>query len=518
MWSEIPQLREALESLDAEDRQVQAALAAIRANRLAAQGRWADAAKEYDRLKELSSDGPLGWLRTPGLIRVATALVHEGRQAQAATLLTGGAIRRIQDGLPLVMEFVLGLAESEELWRPLLAAIEAGLAKNPHAAALLELRAELSGQWCGFADQVRDYTAAIDALTSQPKEKVEADLQRLYCRRGDVHFRLKQWQAAVDDYARGGSELTRDPDLLSRRAQAYEKVRNWPAASTDWTRALEANTDAGRLHAEFARRLLNANQSELAASHRRQAQTYLETSLARKPKNAVLAMELADVLLMEDTRGWTVLKPTEMKSVGGATLTLLEDGSILSSGKRPDGDDYIIKAPPGVNNIRAIALDVLPHGTINGGSVGRGQTGEFLLGRIEVSRLDRSGGRHAVALTKTVADSEAVGEFRRIAARAVIDGKNGDEGWTAIPLFEPHRLVVKPGQPIIAGATTLQVVLRQDPKRQGMLIGRFRLWVSDDPAAFEREQKRCSAMQLTDPWSKLGAAYALHGRQDVTLP
>jgi WD40 repeat protein/serine/threonine protein kinase/tetratricopeptide (TPR) repeat protein len=621
--SEIPRLSEALELLDANDRQVQAAVAAIRANRFAQKGRWAEAAKEYDRLKGLSRDEPQAWLRTPGLIRVATALFHEGRPAQAAALLTGGAARRRQDGLPLVTDTVLGFAfqrtgeairiaqlvpgspaahsnlrvndvllkindvavtdvpvskiaevlkreagirvrltvrhpkddrtevielsrvdpESEELWRPLLAAIDARLAKEPRDAALLELRAELSGQWSGFADQVRDYTAAIDVLASQPKAKVEANLQRLHRRRGDAHFHLKQWQAAVDDYARSEGEgrgvsgegqgpsnerkprgetgLAHQPLRLTlfRRAQAYEQLRNWQAASTNWTRALEANSDAGRLHAEFAGRLLDTNQPELAASHRKQARTHLEARLAREPENAVLATELADVLLLQETRGWTVLKPTEMKSAGGATLTLLEDGSILSSGKHPQTDDYIVQAPVGVNNIRAIALDVLPHETVNGGSVGYGNAGLFVLERIELSRPDRSGGRQSASLTEAVADSEVSGGWGSGAARTVIDGGNKDQGWVAVPLFEPHRLVVKPGQPIVAGKTPLQCVIRQHLRQQhGRLIGRFRLSVSDDPAAFEREQKRFAAMKLNDPWAKLGAAYALHGRQDVALP
>src|SRR5205823_1787119 len=104
MSSENLRLYESLEKLDSKDTQVQAALAATRANWHAAQQRWAEAAKEYDRLQKLSPDKPPSWLRTPGLIRVATALLHDGRPALAATLLTGGAKRRTQDGLQPVAE------------------------------------------------------------------------------------------------------------------------------------------------------------------------------------------------------------------------------------------------------------------------------------------------------------------------------------------------------------------------------------------------------------------------------
>jgi tetratricopeptide (TPR) repeat protein len=44
-------------------------------------------------------------------------------------------------------------------------------------------------------------------------------------------------------------------------------------------------------------------------------------------------------------------------------------------------------------------------------------------------------------------------------------------------------------------------------------LGRFRLSVSDDPAAFERERKRVAAMKIGDPWLKLAAAYHLLGDQ-----
>ena len=38
--------------------------------------------------------------------------------------------------------------------------------------------------------------------------------------------------------------------------------------------------------------------------------------------------------------------------------------------------------------------------------------------------------------------------------------------------------------------------------------------VSDDPAAFEREQKRFALLKVTDPWLKLADAYAVNGRND----
>ena len=75
-----------------------------------------------------------------------------------------------------------------------------GSPKSRADAGLLELRAELAGQWSDAKAQVADYTAAIEALAQQKPEAAAADLKRLYGRRGNAHRRL----AAV---ATGGRRL-----------------------------------------------------------------------------------------------------------------------------------------------------------------------------------------------------------------------------------------------------------------------------------------------------------------------
>ena len=69
------------------------------------------------------------------------------------------------------------------------------LAKTPRDARLLELRAELAGQWSGSEAQVADYSAAIEALAHQTPEAA-VDLKRLYRRRGNAYVGLKKWAAA----------------------------------------------------------------------------------------------------------------------------------------------------------------------------------------------------------------------------------------------------------------------------------------------------------------------------------
>ena len=69
-----------------------------------------------------------------------------------------------------------------------------------------------------------------------------------------------------------------------------------------------------------------------------------EEKLAKEPENSAWAAELADLLLWTQ-HDWTVLKPAEMKSEGGATLDAAQATSpILASGANPDRDVYSLVA------------------------------------------------------------------------------------------------------------------------------------------------------------------------------
>ena len=100
MLSENLRLHEALEKLDAKDVRVSAALAAAQANWHASRQAWPEAALAFDRLRAADPTAPEAWLRTPGLLRLATALLHQNRPRDAAALLTGGANAVPRMGFP----------------------------------------------------------------------------------------------------------------------------------------------------------------------------------------------------------------------------------------------------------------------------------------------------------------------------------------------------------------------------------------------------------------------------------
>ncbi len=668
MLSEHPRLHEALAKRGPEDRQVQAALAATRANWHAAHRRWAEAAREYDRLGKLSAVGPKSWLRTPGLIRVATALLHEGRPAQAAALLTGGAKRRARDGLPPVAETVgLGVIpekqpdgiritqlspgspaagsrlrvgdillkvndvdvadandrkitdllegkagtrvrltvrhpggdqteeielvrttylpdlETGELWRPLLQEIEARLTWNPRDAGLLELRAELAGQWSGTKAQLADYTAAIGALSRKKPGDAAADLNRLHGRRGNAYARLQKWHEAVADLTRVVTRETTDEEvlnnqaqalaavmlrpgakdaailfadpwtriagaywlgrdqramdqlvevyslgvtakptdvvLLAKRARAYEALKNWEAAAADWSRAATGNPGGAKLLADFARRLAGAVGGPVADTHFEKAQALYEQMLGADAENAGLATEIAQLLLDKHENGnrarWTVLQPAEAKSDLGTTLSILPDRSILASGTNPQNDRYRVVVRVGADiDLAAVRLEALTHASLPGNGPGRypGRDGGHFRGNFW--------GRASWKVTATapVRQDPIVLEFDNALAHPRTTFPIGRDGSWNIAMGGEGRnctAVWKLTKPVslAAGTTLIFQFGGIGPEN----LGRFRLSVSGDRAAFEQKEIRFAALNAVDPWLKLGSAYAINGRNDKAL-
>jgi CHAT domain-containing protein/tetratricopeptide (TPR) repeat protein len=82
---------------------------------------------------------------------------------------------------------------------------------------------------------------------------------------------------------------------------------------------------------------------------------------------------------------WTVLKPSLVESVEGATLAVLDDKSILVAGTRPDKDTYHVELRTDRPHVGAIRIEALPHDSLPNSSSGRGKDGGFVLTEVGVS-------------------------------------------------------------------------------------------------------------------------------------
>ena len=354
----------------------------------------------------------------------------------------------------------------------------------------------------------------LDEVLAEQPENAPALLER-----ASLLADAKLHEEALRDLDELAAQNDVSPELHALRGRALVGLSRLEEALPHLNRAVEAGTqDAGVFTARGAV-FLREGKNEPARAD-------LERSLELEPTDPAARL-LADLLLaeIENEIGWTVLEPTEMTSDGGATLTLLDDDSVLSSGAHPDRDVYTVTAPTGNDDVTCIALEMLPHESLPGGSVGRGITGQAVVTELQVSALRESGVLQEVDLVDSAVDFAQV-----LDNGLVFDGSHtidGDAtqnsfGWGVHPqLTDPHRMIVKPEESIPGDTTALTVVLRQEHFNEahshGLLLGRFRLSVSSHPIAFEREKHRLAAQKAANPWVRLAHAQSAIGESTFAV-
>jgi autotransporter-associated beta strand protein len=247
-----------------------------------------------------------------------------------------------------------------------------------------------------------------------------------------------------------------------------------------------------------------------------EARKRLEQALSIDPKHSDAAGELATVMLDGMRPEWQVLKPVEMKSEGGATLTMLNDGSILASGKTPDHEAYTIVAHTKLKKVTAIRLEALTHQSLPRTGPGRFFTGEFVLTSFSLRAAPESNPKQATPVP--FAEAAADYSFPRQPINARKNGSGfwhiaGGTGKSHVAIFRPKNvLVIKDGSRL-----EFRLSFKLGPQWTKRGLGRFRLSVSDDPNAFQRETKSLVTVNVTNPWEKLGAVYAIEGKTQPAI-
>lgn len=172
---------------------------------------------------------------------------------------------------------------------------------------------------------------------------------------------------------------------------------------------------------------------------------------------------------------WTVLKPIEAESQGGATLEVLGDGGVRAGGKNPDNDVLTLAFEGNPAGVAALRIELLPDNSLPKKGPGRGPRGEFVLSELEVLCGDRR-----LRFDGATASAAQKG----FAADAAVDGEV-ETGWGV--LNQPgkaHHAVFDLAEIIGKDAPALKVVLRCEHDA-GHGLGRFRISTSD----FSRSQR-----------------------------
>jgi len=178
---------------------------------------------------------------------------------------------------------------------------------------------------------------------------------------------------------------------------------------------------------------------------------------------------------------WTTLHLDSFSSSGGATLTRLEDESILASGKAADQEIYELLADVEPGNWRAIRLEALVHKSLTAGGAGRSINSNVVLSEFETEvNTDAEPDKWlAIPFTLAWADHEQTdGNFKIANA---IDGKK-ETGWAIAGHQKKgnRTAIFVARQPFVTGKVArLRIRLRHESIYAKHQFGRLRLSVSE---------------------------------------
>ncbi len=240
----------------------------------------------------------------------------------------------------------------------------------------------------------------------------------------------------------------------------------------------------------------------------------LQTKLKTQTPELDAAQAAWERAMLDEAKQWTTLEPSEISSVNGATLTRLEDKSVLASGANPEAETYIITTKTDLKNITALRLEAMTDPSLPKSGPGRDPYGNFLLTGIEVEAMPANGKAQIIAFKSASVDNQA----SRIEPKKFFT-KEGDilpidkpTGWLVNATGDTKRVhrnaVFLAEKPFgLLGGTTLTIRLKQLGGSVGQGIGRFRLSVttSKEPTKITTvpaTQKSVLAMTRTERTEK----------------
>ncbi len=183
-----------------------------------------------------------------------------------------------------------------------------------------------------------------------------------------------------------GKTPATDPVERLYRAVGYQRLGEPQKAETEYKAVMEARPDDSEPWLVRARQYAAAGDPELAKADLVRAESLANQALARQPSDADAASTIAEILLDRvEQGGWRELKPSAVKSEGGATLTVQPDRSVLASGLSPDNDEYTVEMEAD-RPVVGLRLEALSDPSLPQGGAGRyPQSGDFLLSNLAVA-------------------------------------------------------------------------------------------------------------------------------------
>jgi hypothetical protein len=190
-----------------------------------------------------------------------------------------------------------------------------------------------------------------------------------------------------------------------------------------------------------------------------------------KKKSPEELAKLLDDLEMETNGGWRVIYPKTVVADQGAKLDVLEDRSVLASGKIGTAETYTIHGvAPETGTITAVRLEALTHESLPKKGPGLSSGGNFVLNQF-VFETDGVPHKFKSALADYSQKDYTVETVAsgNLAKGWGISGGVGRDHQALFYLDKPHP--VREGQAFV-------FTMRHNPKHAGYAVGRFRIAVT----------------------------------------
>lgn len=187
---------------------------------------------------------------------------------------------------------------------------------------------------------------------------------------------------------------------------------------------------------------------------------------------------------------WTILRPAQANSSGGAALTVLDDGSILVSGDHPETDSYTLAFDDLPDGITALRLELLPHESLPAGGVGRAANGNCMLTELRArhrapAKEDESSETEEPVVLQNASETFAQKRDdkgnQRLTAAGAIDGDESPlSGWAVAEEAALANHAVFQTRLDLAGGPGSRLVLEllQNRGLGGHTLGHFRISVT----------------------------------------
>lgn len=176
---------------------------------------------------------------------------------------------------------------------------------------------------------------------------------------------------------------------------------------------------------------------------------------------------------------WQPLNANVFVSANGANLKRKSDGSILSTGKRPDQETIVVTASTSLLKVTALRLDVLPDDSLPHKGPGRSDNGNLHLSEFELRAFpaNTTEGKK-IPIRRVTADFNQAGW----PIEHAIDG-NPKTAWGIYPkVGVGHHAVFELKTPLVIKPEMRLVVTLKQLHGGAHVIGRFTLSVTDSPS------------------------------------